>query len=181
MEVTRAFRRDVLSKSAARVITVLTALMLVGGAMAASGPVKDARAADRADGVELTYTVWFSPAMIGVVGGDIVGTLGGDVATNPIPNSPLVRLTATYVITATNDPSRSFTAIVKGYLNTNTNRAVLNGVVTAGWLTGERVHSVFHVVSSCLLNTSGGPCFPGTLRVTGDSEAGDSGDQHGQR
>jgi hypothetical protein len=163
MDVTRAFRQIALLKNVARVITVLTALMLVGGAMAASGQLKDAKAATI---VDLTYTVWFSPAMTGVVGGDIIGTFGGGVTSTPIPGTPLVQLKATYVIMA-NDPSESFTAILQGDLNTKTNAAVLNGVVTwsaSGTLTGERVHSEFQVVNNCPLNPSG-PCFPGTLQV----------------
>jgi hypothetical protein len=102
--------------------------------------------------------------MTGVVGGDIVGTFGGSVVSTPIPATPIVRLQAIYVITATNDASDSFTANVEGKLNTQTGSAVLNGVVTSGFLTGERVHSEFHVLSSCPLNLSG-PCFQGTIRV----------------
>ena len=182
MEIRTAFRGTALSKGVALVITTLMALMLAAGAIAASGQVKDVRAAvvDRqcrpagdcerlGDLVELTYTVWFTPTMTGVVGGDIVGTFGGSVVSTPIPNSPIVRLQAVYVITATKDPSQSFTAIVKGKLNIQTNLAVLNGVVTSGLLTGGRVHSEFQVVSSCPLNP-GGPCFPGTMRISGNSE-----------
>jgi len=171
MEARTAFRRTAWSKSVALVITVLTGLMLAVGTIAASGLVKDALAADlvsregrdRQD-LELTYTVWFSPAMTGVVGGDFVGTFGGSVVSTPIPGSPIVRLMALYVITA-NDASRSFTAVVKGKLNTQTNSAVLKGVVTSGSSTGERVHSEFQVLSTCPLHPAG-PCFQGTMSVS---------------
>jgi hypothetical protein len=161
MKTRTAFRGTVLSRSAALIIVVLTALMLAAGAIAASGQVKQARAEDA---VELTYTVWFAPAMTGFVGGDIVGTFGGGVVSTPIPNSPIVRLKALYVITA-NDPSESFTATLKGHLNTKTGSAVLNGVVTSGFMAGERVLSQFKVVGSCPAHPAG-PCFPGTMRLT---------------
>src|ERR1700680_4119907 len=182
MEIRTAFRGSALSKGVAVVITVLTALMFAAGAIAGSGQVKDVRAAVQdlkchptgdcerhGDVVELTYTGWFTPAMTGVVGGDIGGTFGGSVVSTPIPNTAIVRLQAIYVITATEDPSQSFIAILKGKLNPQTNSAVLNGMVTSGFLTGERVHSEFQVVGSCPLNP-GGPCFPGTMRISGASE-----------
>lgn len=160
MEDRTAFRGTALLKSLAVALTVLTALMLAVGAIAASGQVKQAKAADV---VELTYTVWFSPAMTGIVGGDIAGTFGGGVVSSPMPDSPLVHLKAVYVITA-NDPAQSFTALVEGNLNKVTKSAVLNGVVTAGRLTGERVHSEFQVLSTCPAHPRG-PCFQGTMRV----------------
>jgi hypothetical protein len=151
----------VLSRSVAFVIIVLTALMLAAGAIAASGHVKDARAAEV---VELTYMVWFSPAMTGVVGGDFTGTFGGAVLSRtPIPNTPIAHLKVLYVITA-NDPSHSFTALVEGDHNKMTNSTVLNGVVTGGWLTGEQAHSQFQTISGCPGKPSG-PCSQGTLRL----------------
>ena len=160
METRIAFRGSRGSRSVAVVIVVLTALMLAAGAIAGSGQVKGARAADA---VDLTYTVWFAPAMSGFVGGDIVGTFGGGVVSTPIPDSPIVQLDALYVITA-NDPADSFTATLEGQLNTQTHSAVLNGVVTNGFLAGNRVHSEFQVVGSCPAHPRG-PCFPGTMRL----------------
>jgi hypothetical protein len=135
--------------------------MLAAGAAGASGQVKNAKAAEI---VELSYTVWFSPNMTGVFGGDLTGTFGGAVLNRtPIPGTPIVHLTTRYVLTAT-DPSKSFTAIVEGNRSLETNKAELNGSVTSGWLAGEQAHSQFVVVSSCAGKPSG-PCFVGTLRV----------------
>src|SRR5262249_24317570 len=68
-------------------------------------------------GLELTYTKWFAPGypnMVGVVGGDIVGTFGGAVyeKTGPDPGG-LVHITAVYIVIAP-DPTQSFTAHVEG-------------------------------------------------------------------
>jgi hypothetical protein len=162
METRTAFRGTVLSRSVAFVIIVLTALMLAAGAIAASGNVKNARAATI---VELTYTVWFSPAMTGVVGGDFTGTFGGAVLSRtPIPNTPIAHLKVLYVISDANDPAHSFTAIVEGDHNKMTNSTVLNGVVTGGWLAGEQAHSQFQTISGCPGKPSG-PCSQGTLRL----------------
>ena len=164
MELRTAFRGTTVSKSVALVITLLTGLMLAAGAIAASGQVKDAKAATV---VDLTYTKWFSPSfptMTGVVGGDIVGTFGGTVLeANPIAGGQIIRLKAIYEVIA-NDPSQSFTALVEGKQNNRTRSAVLDGVITSGFLTGERVHAKYQVLSSCLGNP-GGPCFQGTIDV----------------
>jgi hypothetical protein len=143
------------------VIAVMAAFALDGAGALAGG-------SESRDHLQLTYTVWFAPAMTGVVGGDVVGTFGGSVVSTRIPNSPLVRLRAVYVITA-NDASQSFTAVVKGKLNTQTLLAVLNGVVTSGSLTGQRVHSEFQVVGTCPEHPRG-PCYQGALRVSNGSE-----------
>ena len=161
METRNAVRGIVPTRSVALLLIVLTALMLAAGAIAASGQVKGVKAAEA---VELTYTVWFSPKMTGVVGGDFDGTFGGAVLSRtPIPNTPIAHMKVLYVITA-NDPSKSFSAIVEGDHNSVANSTVLNGVVTAGWLAGDQAHSQFHTISSCPGKPSG-PCFQGTLRL----------------
>src|SRR5207253_6627022 len=90
MEVKKAFRGAAFSKGVAFVITVLTAFLLGAGTLAASGQVKDARAAEA---VQLTYTKWFSPhfpTMTGVVGGDIVGTFcRRGSSTHPVSKCPV--------------------------------------------------------------------------------------------
>jgi hypothetical protein len=164
MEIRTAFRGTVRSKSLALVFMVLTAPILAAGAIASSGQVRDARAATI---VQLTYTKWFSPSfptMTGFVGGDIVGSFGGTVLeANPIAGGRVTQLKAVYEVIA-NDPSQSFTALVEGQQNNETSSAVLNGVVTSGFLTGERVHAEYNVLTSCPGNPSG-PCFQGTIRV----------------
>jgi hypothetical protein len=157
----KAFRSRPFSKCVAVAVTALAALTLGAGAGAGSGHVKDVKAAEV---IELTYLVWFSPNMTGVFGGDLSGTFGGAVLSRaPIPGTPIVHLSARYELNAT-DPSKSFTAIVEGDRNLVTNSAVLNGIVTSGWLAGEQVHSRFDVISSCPEKPSG-PCFQGTLLV----------------
>jgi len=156
-----AFRSRSFSRALALAVTALTALTLAAGAAAATSQVKEAKAAEV---INLTYTVWFSPNMTGVFGGDLTGTFGGAVLSRtPIPGTPIIHLTARYELNAS-DPSQSFTAIVEGDRNLVTNSAVLNGSVTAGRLTGERAHSEFQVISTCPGKPSG-PCFQGTLRV----------------
>lgn len=157
----KAIRGSASSKCVALAFTALAALILGAGAEAALGHVMAVKAAQQ---VELTYTVWFSPHMTGVFGGDFAGTFGGAVLSRtPIPGTPIVHLSARYELNA-NDPSQSFTAIVEGNRNLVTNSAVLNGTVTAGWLAGEQAHSQFDVIGSCPGKPSG-PCFEGTLRV----------------
>ena len=157
----RTFRSSRFSKCVAVGVTALAALTLGAGAGAGSGHVKDAKAAEV---VELTYTVWFSPNMTGVFGGDFAGTFGGAVLSRtPIVGTPIVHLSSRYELNA-NDPSKSFTAIVEGNRNLVTNKAVLNGIVTSGWLAGEQAHSQFDAISGCPGKPKG-PCFQGTLRV----------------
>jgi hypothetical protein len=163
MELRKTLGGVAISKSVALVLTILTALILGAGALASSGQVKDARAADA---VELTYTKWFSPrfpTMTGVVGGDIVGQFGGTVLDRDlIADGQIGKLTAIYEVIA-DDPSQSFTALVHGTQNNETHTAVLNGVVTSGWLTGEQVHAEYSVISCT--QAPNHVCFQGTIRV----------------
>jgi hypothetical protein len=107
--------------------------------------------------------------MQGVVGGDIKGTFGGAVlARTFLPTEVL--LVARYEIIA-NKPSHSFTALIAGSLDKTTGLAVLNGTVTAGWLTGQPVHVEFRVISCT--QAADHTCFQGTIRVIGDSENDD--------
>jgi hypothetical protein len=163
MHARKTFGRTAFSKSVAVVLTVLATLILGLGALASSGQLKDARAADV---VELTYTKWFSPhfpTMTGVVGGDIVGQFGGTVLDRDlIADGQIGKLTAIYEVIA-DDPSGSFTALVDGTQNNETHTAVLNGVVTSGWLTGEQVHAEYMVISCA--QAPNHVCFHGTIRV----------------
>jgi hypothetical protein len=163
MEARKTFPGAAVSKSVALVLMVLTALILGAGALAASGQVKDARAADV---VELTDTKWFSPhfpTMTGVVGGDIVGQFGGTVLDRDLlADGQIGKLTAIYEVIA-DVPSLSFTALVQGTQNNETHTAVLNGVVTSGWLAGEQVHAEYAVISCP--QAPNHVCFQGTIRV----------------
>lgn len=116
--------------------------------------------------VEVTFTKWVTafPAMAGVTGGDVDGTFEGEVLQRtPLDNGVIVQLNARYQVI---DPTglHSFTAIIQGTQNNHTRSAVLNGVVTEGWLAGSQVHVAFDIVTPCELASSN-TCFRGTIRV----------------
>ena len=146
----------------------LILILVVAGGLASASQVKAVKASDA---IELTYTKWFSPhypLMTGVVGGDIVGTFGGFVISRTLrADGRFVDLEAQYEIHANNE-SQSFTAIVEGQENVEKGTALLHGVVTSGWLTGEQVSAEFAVLPSCP-GIHNGPCFQGTILVMGSA------------
>jgi hypothetical protein len=100
--------------------------------------------------------------MAGRTSGDVPGTFVGEVLSRtPFDNGVIVDLRARYEVVA---GARSFVAVIEGTQNQKTATAVLNGVVTEGWLVGARVHVEFEVISSCA-DKPAGPCFQGTMRV----------------
>ena len=116
--------------------------------------------------IEVTFTKWFTtfPNMTGFTGGDVAGTFAGQVLSlNPLDNGVIVQLQARYEVT---DPSgnRSFKAVIEGKQNNTTGKAVLNGVVTEGWLIGSHVHVTFQVITPCQFGTQN-RCFQGTIRI----------------
>ena len=151
-------------------LALVVALTVITGPSASAASARGAETQSRATGgkgsgdVQLTYTKWFAPAfptMQGVVGGDIEGTFGGAVLTRTVLPT-VVLLEARYEIIA-NNPSHSFTAMIAGSLDRATGMAVLDGTVTAGWLTGKAVHVEFRTIG-CTQAPSG-TCFTGTIRV----------------
>ena len=122
--------------------------------------------------LELTYTKWVAPGfpnLVGVVGGDIVGTFGGAVYEKTGPDSNgLVHLSAIYIVIAP-DPAQSFTAHVQGIEDLNTQSAVLDGRVVDGFLNHARVHVEFTIVTPCAQAPSG-TCFQGTISVRRGSD-----------
>lgn len=145
----------------------------VTAGFAAASEARSGKAHDEAVGVELTYTKWFAPGfpnMVGVVGGDIVGSFGGAVI-HRIPTGHLVQLDAVYIVIAP-DPAESFTARIEGVQDTDINRAVLEGRVVDGYLKRAHVRAEFTVISCP--QAPNGRCFQGTISVTRSSE--DSGD-----
>lgn len=152
-------RRVGLSRRFAGAIAVL---VLAAGITAASAQTQDSQR----DGLELTYTKWFDPGfphMVGVVGGDITGQFGGAVL-NATPRAGGFRLTAIYIVIAP-DASRSLTIRVQGVQDAS-GKAVLNGRVVDGPLTGARARAQFQVLGGCTQNP-GGPCFQGTISIDG--------------
>jgi hypothetical protein len=176
---------DAPMRSTLRLLSALAfvvALTVITGPSASAASALGAGTQSRADSgkgsgdVVLTYTKWFAPAfptMQGVVGGDIEGTFGGAVLSRTVLPS-VVLLTARYEIIA-NKASHSFTALIAGSLDRATGMAVLDGTVTAGWLTGKAVHVEFRVIACT--QAPDGTCFTGTIRVIKASQAdNDDGD-----
>ena len=116
--------------------------------------------------IEVTFTKWITdyPELAGVTGGDVKGTFVGEVLSFiPSDNGVIADVRAIYEVVA---GAHSFTAEIEGKQNNKTASAVLNGVVTKGWLVGARVHVTFDVISGCADNPNpAGQCFEGTIRV----------------
>ena len=155
-------------------LALVVALTVITGPSASAASALGAQTQSRAGGkgsgdVQLTYTKWFAPAfptMQGVVGGDLEGTFGGAVLVQTVLPTVLL-LEARYEIIA-NKPSHSFTALIAGSLDRATGMAVLDGTVTAGWLTGKAVHVEFQRITCT--QAPNGICFQGTIRVIKASE-----------
>jgi hypothetical protein len=133
-------------------------------AIAASQTQRNARP------VEVTFTKWVTtfPFMAGSTEGDVDGAFEGEVLQRTaLENGVIVQLNARYQVI---DPTglHSFTAIIQGTQNNQTMSAVLNGVVTEGWLAGAQVHVDFDVVTPCEFG-SRNTCFRGTIRVVPSS------------
>jgi hypothetical protein len=120
--------------------------------------------------VEVRFTKWVTafPDMAGFTEGGVDGTFEGEVLLRtPFDNGVIVQLNARYHVI---DPTglHSFTAIIQGTQNNQTRSAVLNGVVTEGWLVGSQVHVEFDVITPCAFG-SRNTCFRGTIRVMAGS------------
>jgi hypothetical protein len=124
--------------------------------------------------VVVTFTKWLTtyPKLAGFVGGDVVGDFAGEVltlqnSTNPDVTS-ITRLVAIYDIKDSSGP-HSFTALVQGGQNNQTNKALLDGVILDGWRTGARVHVKYLVMTNCA-GAPPGLCFQGTITIGRDSK-----------
>jgi hypothetical protein len=153
-----------------RFLAVIIAVAVTGGLAAAS----QARSGSGHHGqpqVELTYTKWFAPTfpnMVGVVGGDIVGTFGGAVLERTVaPDRLSAHLTAVYIVIAP-DPSQTFTAHIEGTADLQTGNAVLDGRVVDGHLKRAHVHVEFKTINCT--QAPNGTCFQGTISVTRSAE-----------
>jgi hypothetical protein len=120
-----------------------------------------------ASGDEVTFTKWFTtyPTMTGNTSygeGTFAGTI---LKRTAFDNGVIVQLEALYRVT---DPSgtHSFTALIQGTENLQTQTAVLNGVVTEGSMVGARVHVTFQVITPCQI-VAKPVCFRGTIRIQG--------------
>jgi hypothetical protein len=119
--------------------------------------------------VEVTFVKWFTtyPTMTGNTSYG-AGTFAGTILERTaFDNGVIVQLQAVYRVT---DPigSHSFAALIQGTQNLETLKAVLNGVITEGWMVGARVHVTFQRITPCALAigpSAPGVCFQGTIRI----------------
>jgi hypothetical protein len=100
--------------------------------------------------IEINLLKWIATpqgAMAGFVGGDVVGPFSGQVLDARLsPDGRFFLLEALYEVKA---GSQSFTARIKGQQSLTTNTAVLDGVVTHGWLNGAAVHVEYDAIGNC--------------------------------
>jgi len=136
--------------------------------------------------VSITFTKWITevvppdPAkalptrflMAGFTGGDIRGEFVGEVLNRQVSlNGRIILLEAMYEVQA---GGRSFTALIRGGTGETksgeaasvSGAALLDGVVLAGWRTGEKVHVAFRTTTNCPGAPSLGTCFQGTITVS---------------
>ena len=158
-----------------RIAVPLLALLAAGGCSGsdATDPMShDASPSSLEAGVtEITFVKWFTafPAMTGntsLGAGTFAGTI---LERTAFDNGVIVKLQALYRVTDPNG-SHSFAALIQGTQNIQTATAVLNGVITEGWMVGARVHVTFQRITPCALAIGPslpGVCFQGTIRIQG--------------
>ena len=162
------------------IVSVLIAfafLLQIAPAIAGPAPGAADKDKDKDDrrAVEFTYTKWITtplPAplpwmMEGFVNDGANGSFVGEVfernvTTNPHITLGITKLEAVYEVI---DGDRSFTALMQGGTNNQTGAALLEGVILAGWRTGDHVHVEFQTLPGCLAAPTGFKCFQGTIRV----------------
>ena len=83
-----------------RLVALILAVAVAGGSASASQAHKGRGHGGKHAGLELTYKKWTAPFpnMVGVVGGDIVGTFGGAVYTATPDASGRVQISAIYIV-----------------------------------------------------------------------------------
>ena len=117
---------------------------------------------ERGHNFNVTFTKWITsyPNMGGIVGGKVgTGTFAGEIL-NRVPGPSITNIEALYHI---NGSKHSFTAHVFVTQDEVNLTAVVEGVVTEGWLKGKPVHGKYNIIS-CPDKPSG-RCFQGTLRI----------------
>ena len=156
-----------------RIAVPLLALLAAGGCSGsdATDPLShDASQSSLEAGVtEVTFVKWFttSPTMTGNTSYGADTFAGTILERTAFDNGVIVKLQAEYRV---RDPSgsHSFTALIQGTQNLETLKAVLNGVITGGWMVGARVHVTFQRITPCALAigpSAPGVCFQGTIRI----------------
>jgi hypothetical protein len=128
-----------------------------------------AQSRDGGHPVVVSFTKWATitpgyPILAGVTGGDAAGTFSGEVfVLQTTQSSDITRLDAVYEVHA---GDHSFKALVQGGQNNVTNKALLDGVVLDGWMTGAHAHVAYQVIKCDQPNAAGGTCFQGTITLT---------------
>lgn len=119
--------------------------------------------------LEATFAKWFvsATAMEGYWGGNLDNKYVGELlqrhaSVNPALNG-VARLEAVYQFRY---GSHFFTALIRGGSNNVTGKAILDGVVLAGWRTGASVRVEFdRIATGCVGAPAGLACFVGTVQV----------------
>lgn len=121
--------------------------------------------------LRIKFEKWFTtyPLMTGNTSyGD--GTFSGKILSRTVSaDGVIVHLRALY--TVTDRKGRWFTAQIEGDEDLSTKLAVLEGVVTDGWMVGTPVHVTFEIITPCALATGPsvvGTCFQGIIRLKKD-------------
>jgi hypothetical protein len=123
-------------------LVAVMGLFLLSPALAGSQP-------DNNRPIQITFTKWVPafPFMTGFTDGDVVGTYAGEILQRQVSANPnlngIVRLEAIYEVQAGN---RTFTALIRGGSDAVTGKAILDGVVLAGWRVGAPVHVEFDTI-----------------------------------
>jgi hypothetical protein len=154
--------------------TAIVGSLVISACSDMTAPKNETTAGNHSDArpvTEVSFIKWFTtyPAMTGNTSYG-AGTFAGTILERTaFDNGVVVKLQALYRVT---DPSgsHSFAALIQGTQNLKTLEAVLNGVITEGWMVGARVHVTFQRITPCALAvgpSAPGVCFQGTIRIQG--------------
>jgi hypothetical protein len=156
-----------------KVTTAFLAIALIAGAAVLSLSQGPGVAAADSGTADVTFTKWVTQAtafpwdMKGVVGGDVdTGTFTGEILTR-VDDGTTTKIHALYHI---NGAKQSLTADLQVSATDATGAAVLNGVVTVGYLKDSQVAGEYKTLATCDIptpgNVLGAKCFKGTLHIT---------------
>ena len=174
------------SKGSSRILwfkswKVIGALMLVASLVGTSTALAmQATAADSSrDGgnAQVIFTKWVTSPGVAPVLFNMAGVVSGDVGGGQYVGEVL-DLTSTEATTTIkalyhlNGSAHQLTAELTVVQDNKAGTAVLQGVVTDGWMKGAKVRGAYQVIAPCgILNAQNGPfgdiCFQGTLRIQG--------------
>ena len=134
----------------------LLALLLVVAIAVAAVPVQAQRSQNNAPVLLHFEKSAIGPGIWeGSVSGDVTGNLRTELTSLRIAG-PIWHVTFDWIIDA---GDHSFTARLKGTLNTLTGRVVMNGTVVDGWLLGAQVHEEGQLIDPSTFR------FQGTIQV----------------